>query len=74
MTDNITLWDKIHNDLIDNGELSSYKVNVYELTSHLKILYNKIEELENQIENLKWGQLRDFECDIEDLKDKTRNL
>ena len=36
----------LHNDEID-------KVNIYKLASHLKALYFRIEELENDVERLK---------------------
>jgi prefoldin subunit 5 len=48
-----TLWDTIHRDLTDNGSLSTYKVDVKELTNHLDQLYSKIEELESEIRQLK---------------------
>ena len=48
-----TLWDTIHRDLTDNGSLSTYKVDVKELTNHLDQLYSKIEELEYEIRQLK---------------------
>ena len=48
-----TLWDAIHRDLTDNGSLSTYKVDVRELTDHLYQLYSKIEELETEISQLK---------------------
>jgi hypothetical protein len=48
-----TLWDSIHRDLTDNGSLSTYKVDVGELTDHLYQLYSKIEELETEIRQLK---------------------
>jgi prefoldin subunit 5 len=48
-----TLWDTIHRELTDNGSLSTYKVDVKELTNHLDQLYSKIEELESEIRQLK---------------------
>jgi hypothetical protein len=48
-----TLWNTIHRDLTDNGSLSTYKVDVKELTNHLDQLYSKIEELECEIRQLK---------------------
>ena len=50
MTDEIAFWDKINNDLTDNGSLSTYEVDVYQLTSHLEQLYSKIEQLEKELE------------------------
>jgi predicted RNase H-like nuclease (RuvC/YqgF family) len=70
MTDEIELWGEINNDLTDNGSLSTYKVDVYKLTSHLEQLYSKIESLEKEIEDLKWDKIRDLEREIENLNYK----
>jgi chaperonin cofactor prefoldin len=48
-----TLWDTIHRELTDNGFLSTYKVDVKELTNHLEQLYSEIEELKSEIRQLK---------------------
>jgi polyhydroxyalkanoate synthesis regulator phasin len=53
MSDETKVWDKIYNDISELQSWETYaKVNVYELTSHLEILYNKIEELETQVKIL----------------------
>jgi hypothetical protein len=48
-----TLWNTIHRDLTDNGSLSTYKVDVKELTNHLEQIYDVIEELRSEIRQLK---------------------
>ncbi len=56
MTDEIELWGEINNDLTDNGSLSTYKVDVYKLTSHLEQLYSKIEALTGLLEGNEYQQ------------------
>jgi hypothetical protein len=53
MTEETEIWSKIHNDLTELQSWENFvKVNVYELTSHLQILYSKIETLETQVKRI----------------------
>ena len=54
MTERTDDWRNIFTDLTDDsGCYEIDKVNIYKLASHLKALYFKIEELENDVERLK---------------------
>jgi hypothetical protein len=53
MTEETEIWSKIYNDLTELQSWETFvKVNVYELTSHLQILYSKIETLETQVKRI----------------------
>lgn len=55
MTDYTTTWDKILRSLSVDDEFDPVcKVNIFELTEHLDILYTKIAELEQ-----KWEKFND---------------
>ena len=54
MTERTDDWRSIFTDLTDDsGCYEIDKVNIYKLASHLKALYFRIEELENDVERLK---------------------
>ena len=48
----------------DDVESIDYRSLIHIITE----LHNRIEELENQVENLRWDKIRELEIEIENLK------